>query len=346
MEYLLNWMKKNVTHYIFTPLTNVEPFSVPYQVMRLYCDSVRSRYMLEPDMGIYTSTTPQPRNDRYWLQAVRIGEMKKQCKRVLIFIKGMGNHLFLNNRRFEEIMHNMGDGAVGYSCNPYGVYNNLETLSPCAYTPQQISLHDVVDDYKHLVTAVLMQHPGAELTIVGHSAGGLFAKLLGLKLASSPIKDRLKCLYTSVSFNSVCDFVDKLTVNEMFKAKATGEKYFLAGLNAVGNVSNSILRMFVKATIRYAQWGDRVVDVDKLYPPGFVYYANLIPKFDMMIGDLATVIKDGPYTKLLVPSDVDVDEAHSLPPSELQLLTGETEQAFLQKLLAKVYSPDNLCVVS
>ena len=33
----------------------------------------------------------------------------------------------------------------------YGVYNNPETLQPCAYTPQSISLDDVVEDYRCLV---------------------------------------------------------------------------------------------------------------------------------------------------------------------------------------------------
>ena len=52
----------------------------------------------------------------------------------------MGNHIFFNNRRFEELLANMGQDAVGYSCNPFGVCNNPESMMPYSYTPQNISL--------------------------------------------------------------------------------------------------------------------------------------------------------------------------------------------------------------
>ena len=120
----------------------------------------------------------------------------------------------------------------------------------------------------------------------------------------------------------------------MFEASKNSPKSWLTTLSGLNFVSNSLLKLFVKFAITRAQWGDRVVDLESCYPPGFIHQANLMPEFDKTIGDLATVLVDGPYQKVLVPSDNTIVEAHSLPPSELRLLSGETELDYLKRLFA------------
>jgi len=339
---LLTWMKKVVTRYLFTPIRKVESFSKPYTLLNLCCDKVKHSSFFEKLTSHDTGLLPNIRTGCYRLQAVRIGRMRKKCKRVLIFIKGMGNHLFFNNKRFEEILDNMGQDAIGYSCNPFGVYNNPKTMWPCDYTPQSISLDDVVDDYQCLVSAVLAQHPGATLTIVGHSAGGLYAKMLGMKIANTPIAKRLRCLYTSVSFNSVIDFVDKLSIEDMLQPKLGADFCLVSLLNSVRLVSDGLLKWAVKLALIQAQWGARCENLERYFPPGRVYQANLMPKFDAMIGDLASVVRDGPYQKLLVPLECGIVEGHSLPPSQLKLLSGESELSFIKRLLARAYAKVDL----
>ena len=338
MSLLITWMRKTVTRYLFTPIRKVESFSKPYALLDLCCDRVKRSSFFDSLPTADIKLLANIRSESYRLQAVRLGRVRKKCKRVLIFIKGMGNHLFFNNKRFEEILDNMGNDAIGYSCNPYGVYNNPETLQPCAYTPQSISLDDVVEDYRCLVSAVLAQHPGATLTIVGHSAGGLYAKMLALKIANTPIAKRLRCLYTSVSFNSVVDFVDKLSIEDMLQSQQRAQYCMVSMLSSMRIISDKILKWGVKFAIMRAQWGARCENLERYFPPGCVYQANLMPKFDAMIGDLASVVRDGPYQKLLVPLDQAIDEGHSLPPSQLKLLSGESELSFIKRLLARAYA--------
>jgi len=337
---MLDYFKRIVSGYLFTPIKKTEAFKMPYKVINLHYEKQASAIpIIEPTSAQKPLSPEQAASNRtnYTLQGVQLGEVAV-CKRVLVFIKGMGNHLFFNNRRFEETMASMGQHCIGYSANPFGVINHVKNMRPFFYKAKSIMLDDVVDDYKCFIEAVMSKHPEARLTLVGHSAGGVFAKLAAKRLMLTPLRERIDCIYSAASFNSITGFIDKMTIAEMLGPKRAKLAYRLLGLlDVVNTLSFGSVKYGIKAALHKSGWADTTEEIESVLPKGRFWQSNIMPQYDDMIGTLASVIEESKFGKILMPIDNSVSSAHGMAPSQLMLANGQTEQLFIKKIMRQCF---------
>ena len=348
---LKNWFRRSISRYLFTPIPKIDPFRIAYRrVFLKLCPQIKSSVPLSEDQSELDFVVP-PGSHSSFIHGVELGsrlKIKQPLQKVLVLLKGQGNHLFYNNRRFEALFAKMGQSTLAYSCNPRGVFNGFTDMRPGAYLPVSLSLQDVVEDYSRFVRAVMRRHPQAKLVLVGHSAGGMFARLVARRiLQSKMLAARLQCVYSSVSFRCFEDFVDTLSLEEMIRDACPYLPLWMQNcMHMADKHTGRCYRRLLRHCIKESGWSAANIPHLAKIPKGMLWQTNLKPQYDHVIGKLSTVLKESTYNRWMLPAAhsplVDMADAHAYDPSQLCMLSGESEMDFFAKVLHDTEKADIL----
>jgi hypothetical protein len=362
-------MSKIVTNYLISPRSTKEDLP---QLQKTHCHAHTwigaSLGQSDHQLNILTDTPAVPtlRSSRYQLQGMLLplasshradvnGPFTQPVKLVVFFVAGSNAHLLSCRQRSVECAYaarcalqsrDSQAGVVLVRFNPFGVVNDQVTGLPLPYSPSALTQNDLTQDYVDCARLILQRYSGAQMIVMGHSLGGVFARqVFSCLRADDEYASRLRFVYSAMSLPGIADAF-------MYYQPATMLKNLIPDrcrtfvnwcINSINYIGFNCIQRALKHAVERSGWKTVVEQINIR----LIAQSNLVKKnIDRMIPDaVASVQREGALNWLL--NSEHSTDAHDLPPSELYHSSAQDNISELEKLielLKRVFSIDHNAV--
>lgn len=285
------------------------------------------------------------RQSAYFLQGMSLplcdGASEKDIDMIVFFIAGSNNHLFTSRQRAIECAYATQKALRAYNpsinvmlsrFNPYGVINNIDAgYQTFPYKPSPLSQQDIVSDYEQCARQILKKYHAAEMVIMGHSLGGVFAKQVYAQLKSDEeYSRRVKLVYSAMSLSGIADAFMYYQPSRMLKNIIPDRLGVL--INTINHYGFQCVQRALKQWVEVSGWQT----VSSLDMRGVVLHSNLTKdNRDAYIPDaVASVQSESPHDWILTTDKK--ENAHNMPPSQIYEVKERKKITELEKITAAI----------
>ena len=332
-------MSKIVTNYLISPRCTKE--ALP-QLQETHCHAhtwigaTLGQCGHQLNILADTPATPTERSSKYQLQGMLLplaashradvnAAFTQPVKLVVFFVAGSNAHLLSCRQRSVECAYaahcalqsqDSNSGVVLVRFNPFGVINDHITGLPLPYSPSALTQNDLTQDYVDCARLILQRYKDAEMIVMGHSLGGIFARKVFSQLrADNEYATRLRFVYSAMSLPGIADAFMYYQPATMLRNLIPDRCRTLVNwcINSINYIGFRCIQRALKSAVERSGWKTVVEQINTR----FIAQSNLVKKnIDRMIPDaVASVQREGALNWLL--SSKQSTDAHDLPPSQL-----------------------------
>ena len=347
-------MAKIVTNYLICPNKTIEKKPLLESILscdRLWFDAIidgRSKKLIQSNQ---TEAPPKTRTSSYRLQGMGLplfkrrdrGEpFEKAVNLVVLFISGSNSHLFSCRQRAIECAYaaktafnstrNKANVLLS-RFNPFGVVNTMtpdHALLP--YEVYPLSQEDITNDYSACAQLMLEKFKNAELVIMGHSLGGVFARKVFEKLSKKNYVTRVKFVYSAMSLPGIADAFMYYQPSQMLKNIIPKKNKALISslINMINRFGFQCIQRALKKAVESSGWKTIAEDIHH----SFLAQSNIEKKnIDTFIPDQVASVQEQNMMNWLLSAESH-HNCHDLPPSKLFYSSLGNRCRELDKLIA------------